>query len=202
MVKGWLTPKQEAFCLAYLETGNASEAYRHVYGEHVGIGDEYYVYALVAEDIGEIIYIGKGKGQRMFNHVADAKNGRIYNAPKHKAITDIIARGSSVVEMVIESGLDEKHALRFEKYLITQFKNSLTNIASGSQHNHDKVGQLAEYYLTKTKPFDVWVRTMPDRMWFEVCKQDLTIARKWYDDHANTLRSILDKVRNGKPCLN
>lgn len=26
-----LTPKQEAFCLAYLETGNASEAYRHSY---------------------------------------------------------------------------------------------------------------------------------------------------------------------------
>lgn len=26
-----LTPKQEAFCLAYLKTGNASEAYRQVY---------------------------------------------------------------------------------------------------------------------------------------------------------------------------
>lgn len=26
-----LTPKQEAFCLAYVETGNASEAYRRAY---------------------------------------------------------------------------------------------------------------------------------------------------------------------------
>ena len=26
-----LTPKQEAFCLAYIETGNASEAYRNAY---------------------------------------------------------------------------------------------------------------------------------------------------------------------------
>lgn len=26
-----LTPKQEAFCLTYIETGNASEAYRQVY---------------------------------------------------------------------------------------------------------------------------------------------------------------------------
>jgi phage terminase small subunit len=26
-----LTPKQEAFCLAYMETGNASEAYRRAY---------------------------------------------------------------------------------------------------------------------------------------------------------------------------
>ncbi|WP_052043712.1 terminase small subunit [Oligella urethralis] len=26
-----LTPKQEAFCLAYIETGNASEAYRQAY---------------------------------------------------------------------------------------------------------------------------------------------------------------------------
>ena len=30
MAKG-LTPKQEAFCLAYVETGNASEAYRQAY---------------------------------------------------------------------------------------------------------------------------------------------------------------------------
>jgi phage terminase small subunit len=29
--KSDLTPKQEAFCLAYLETGNASEAYRRAY---------------------------------------------------------------------------------------------------------------------------------------------------------------------------
>ena len=27
-----LTPKQERFCLAYIETGNASEAYRRAYG--------------------------------------------------------------------------------------------------------------------------------------------------------------------------
>lgn len=26
-----LTPRQEAFCLAYIETGNASEAYRQIY---------------------------------------------------------------------------------------------------------------------------------------------------------------------------
>jgi phage terminase small subunit len=30
-VKATLTPKQEAFCLAYLETSNASEAYRRSY---------------------------------------------------------------------------------------------------------------------------------------------------------------------------
>lgn len=29
-----LTPKQEAFCIAYLETGNASEAYRRTYDAH------------------------------------------------------------------------------------------------------------------------------------------------------------------------
>lgn len=31
MAKGDLTPKQEAFCRAYIETGNASEAYRRAY---------------------------------------------------------------------------------------------------------------------------------------------------------------------------
>ena len=31
MAQAKLTPKQEAFCLAYIETGNASEAYRRAY---------------------------------------------------------------------------------------------------------------------------------------------------------------------------
>lgn len=31
MVSANLTPKQEAFCLSYVETGNASEAYRRAY---------------------------------------------------------------------------------------------------------------------------------------------------------------------------
>ncbi len=31
MTKQTLTPKQEAFCLKYVETGNASEAYRQAY---------------------------------------------------------------------------------------------------------------------------------------------------------------------------
>lgn len=31
MATATLTPKQEAFCLAYIETGNASEAYRRAY---------------------------------------------------------------------------------------------------------------------------------------------------------------------------
>jgi len=31
-MSGKLTPKQETFCLRYLESGNASEAYRQVYG--------------------------------------------------------------------------------------------------------------------------------------------------------------------------
>ena len=33
MADNKLTPKQEAFILAYLETGNASEAYRRAYND-------------------------------------------------------------------------------------------------------------------------------------------------------------------------
>ena len=39
---------------------------------------------------GEIIYIGKGKGNRVYSHVKASKNGRIDNAPKHKAIQKIL----------------------------------------------------------------------------------------------------------------
>jgi hypothetical protein len=186
-----LTPKQEAFCLAYIETGNASESYISTYGMPVDAGDRYYVYALVVADTDEIIYIGKGKGDRAKQHVTAAKNGRISNAPKHQAIMAAYERGSSILEMIIESNLDEPAALQFEKYLIKALKDQLTNIANGSRHNRDICAEKAKYWLSRMKPFNTWLATMPNKVWVEVMKRDIKIASEFYEDSVNAWKMII-----------
>ena len=80
------------FCDAYLKTGMETIAHLNTYHSVADIGELFYVYALVLKDSDEIIYIGKGKGNRVFNHVKDAKHGRINNARKHNAINNILSK--------------------------------------------------------------------------------------------------------------
>jgi hypothetical protein len=54
--------KEQLFLKEYLKNESASEAMLNSYGYESNIGNSYYVYALVADDTDEIIYIGKGKG--------------------------------------------------------------------------------------------------------------------------------------------
>lgn len=185
--------KHQLFLKSYLKNESASESLLVSYGIEQSIGNAYYVYALVADDTDEIIYIGKGKGNRVYSHVKASKNGRIDNAPKHKAILEILGRGSKVREMIIQSDLTERNALKIEKYFIENLKDKLTNIANGSQHNLDKCYQKAKYQLENIKQFDLWIKTMPRKFWVEVCKENLEIAKEWYKDHLNFWNMIITK---------
>lgn len=189
--------KHQLFLELYLKNESASESLFTSYGIEQSIGNAYYVYALVAEDTDEIIYIGKGKGNRVYSHVKAAKNGRIDNAPKHKAISEILKRGSKIREMIIESNLTERNALKIEKYLIENLKDKLTNIANGSQHNLDKCIEKAKYYVSNLKPIDVWLKTMPIKYWVEICKEDERIAKQIYNETLEFWNMIInDKLTN------
>lgn len=83
----------------------------------------HYVYVLVEESTGEIFYVGKGKGKRMYHHVAHAKT---HETPKsnnrhlfHK-IKQILSNGGSVIEKKIHENLEESEALKLEADLISQ----------------------------------------------------------------------------------
>lgn len=96
----------------------------------------YYVYRLV--DDGETFYIGKGKGNRVFQHEIQAKNetddsfnlklNRINNAKKKGTFEVVIHR----------HGLSEEQAFLLESALIDMHKSygkELTNIQSGHQQS-------------------------------------------------------------------
>lgn len=98
-----LTLKQEAFCLAYVETGNASEAYRRAGLAQIFRAPAYYTYFLIDPRDEAIFYVGKGIGRRLTQHVGAVKAGRVDNPAKCRRIADILAAGECVVETIFST---------------------------------------------------------------------------------------------------
>lgn len=98
---------------------------------------KYYVYCLVDPRDNTIFYIGKGKGDRIFNHVNASIKGTA-NSDKLDKIKDIINAGEKVVHYILRHGLSNETALEIESTLIDIFKSgyfnnesTLTNIDFG-----------------------------------------------------------------------
>lgn len=84
----------------------------------------FYVYALFDEVNNTFFYIGKGINKRAWNHLK--LSGK--NFKKEAYIANMYSKGSKPKILIIINNLDEKSALYYEKVLISQFKQQLTNI--------------------------------------------------------------------------
>lgn len=100
----------------------------------------YYVYRLIDPRNGKTFYVGKGKGNRVFDHVKDAlknfdskkyinKDDDEYSL-KIRYIRDIHASGLEVIHVIHRYGLMEKEAFEVEAALIDCYPE-LTNIQEG-----------------------------------------------------------------------
>ncbi len=109
-------------------------------------GKECYVYALVDPRNNKLFYIGKGQGNRVFEHV----NGILKlnrSDEKIEIIKEIIEAGKEVQHFIIRWGMTESEALCVESTVIDiitfrDFKlpnsNELTNLVGG--HGHREFG--------------------------------------------------------------
>lgn len=78
---------------------------------------QYYVYQLIDLQTNEVFYVGKGQGQRMYQHVKDAKNPSYCYRSVHRKIQSILTKGQEIKygKIICES---ELHALELEQQLI------------------------------------------------------------------------------------
>ncbi len=81
----------------------------------------FYVYLLIDPKTDEPFYVGKGKANRVFDHVRGALKN---TAPsdKYDIIKRIEASGQKVKHLIVRHGLNEKQALEIESSLIDVFK--------------------------------------------------------------------------------
>ncbi len=96
---------------------------------------EYYVYGLIDPRTNQIFYIGKGTGNRVFEHEKESLNRPDSDKLKLKTIYEIKSLGLDVKKIIINSNLTEPEAFAAEAALINAFNYvndmGLTNIVAG-----------------------------------------------------------------------
>lgn len=90
-----------------------------------------YVYRLIDPTNGETFYVGKGKGDRVFQHIREEQNiegDALSN--KLSRIREIRLKGFEVAHIIHRHGMDDKNASEVEAALIDAYPG-LTNIVGG-----------------------------------------------------------------------
>lgn len=101
-----------------------------------------YVYALVDPRFNQVFYIGKGEGNRIFDHEAEAGSSA-GESLKINTIRDIRKAGLNVQYLILRHKVSAKEALLVEAVLIdyiNKFGLTLSNITGG--HKSDLFGMM------------------------------------------------------------
>ena len=96
----------------------------------------YYVYGLIDPRNGRYFYIGKGKNNRVFEHIKEAENSNA-DKDKVKTIREIQNEGLKVIHLILRHGLNDDEAKLLEAAFIDYIGlDSLTNEQDG-MNNYD-----------------------------------------------------------------
>ncbi len=109
----------------------------------------FYVYGLIDPRNGRYFYIGKGQGNRVFDHIAEAQSSNA-EKDKLKTIREIHNEGFKVIHLILRHGLSDDEAKLVEASFINFIGlDSLTNEQEGV-NNYDfgiaSAEQLAQKY--------------------------------------------------------
>lgn len=101
----------------------------------------YYVYLLIDPGNDKVFYVGKGKGNRINQHLLGALDDKTHETEKIKKIREIQNSGLEVKHVVLRHELTSEEAFEVESAVIDVLgKDNLTNLVKG--HNSEDKGLM------------------------------------------------------------
>ena len=115
---------------------------------------KYYTYLLTDSLNNKVFYVGKGQGDRAYQHTKEAlrNSSNISNKIKNQKILEIYQNGGKVIERIYERFDDEMEALKQEEVLIDMYGiDNLTNFhRSGGKAGGKRNSQTLDYRQAET----------------------------------------------------
>ena len=151
----------------------------------------YYVYSLTDPRTDEVFYIGKGTGNRVFEHAAAAIDS-VQESDKLSEIREIQEAGSNVRHEILRHGMSEDQAFEVEAALIDHVGLSeLANLVSGHDTNSRGRMTLVEIVATyEARPITIeepalllrvnrlYRRNMPESELFEITRGNWVLGER------------------------
>ena len=126
-----------------------------------------YVYSLTDPRDNSVFYIGKGTGNRMYQHERSARRGKTGNSDKTRIILDVINAGFKVVCRVIEVCQTHEQAFAAEKAHIAAHKGLTNKTAGGGgigrtgAENYRAVREQTLSMIARVKNYIDWQNEKP-----------------------------------------
>ena len=157
---------------------------------------EYYVYRLIDPRTGHTFYVGKGTGDRVFQHAKAAiklKKHEDEGSEKIAQINAIKNDGLEVIHIIHRSGMTENEALEVEAALIDVYAG-LTNIQSGINPER---GMMAAETWRSLQEMEVYVEPEVDYILIKVRSTVLAEnCNNLYETTRKAWRADLNNAKN------
>lgn len=162
--------------LSRKEDGKVIEKFSGDVCEKIG----YYVYRLIDPRNGQTFYVGKGKGDRVFDHVKEGKSGK--KTEKCEIIREIYQQRLEVIHVIHRWNLTEEEAFQVESALIDAYPG-LSNIQQG--HDCD-YGVTNVEVLQKSLGAEVYVE--PDDFKYIIIKVNNWSMEQQFENNVEDAR--------------